>query len=357
MRKYNRGAVIRTALFFFLLLPVTFISCRNNDKKAVKKGENTAMATPPDSSSLLVIEKLIRENPKSPDLFAKRAKIYADKNNYTQALSDITIALKMDSLTPAYYISQAEYYIFNAEPNSAKKGLSVCLNKFPENTDAMLKMAEIHLYLKEYGQAKMMLKQVLSINNDLAQIYFIQGLVALETTDSVGALNSFKITIDKDPEYYAAYIQAGKICANQGNELAVQYLKSAIDLQPHMFEAHYLLGLYYQDHGYLDEAQQEYEYISAKIDSTLTEPYYNRGYIEMVYKANFKEAGKWFSKAIYWNPQYVDAWYNRGFSYELDGELSKAKSDYEKAMELQPNFPLAIKGLNRIADGKPIQQK
>jgi tetratricopeptide (TPR) repeat protein len=221
----------------------------------------------------------------------------------------------------------------------------------------MLKMAEIHLYMKEYAQAKLMLRQVISINDELAQIYFIQGLIAIETSDTLGAIRNFQVTIDKEPDYYAAYMQAGKIYSNQGDPLAIQYLKSAIDLQPNMYEAHYLLGLFYQEHGFPDEAHQEYEYISSKIDSTLADPYFNRGYIEMVYKANFEEAAKWFGKAIYWKPDYADAWYNRGFSYELDGKLAKAKTDYQKTMELEPNFPLAIKGLNRIEDGKPLKRK
>jgi tetratricopeptide (TPR) repeat protein len=231
------------------------------------------------------------------------------------------------------------------------------MKKFPGNTDVMLKLAEIHLYMKEYGQSKLILQEVKTIKDDLAQIYFIQGLIALETKDTLGAIRNFQVAIDKEPEYYAAYVQSGKIYSNQGNQLAIQYLKSAVDLQPNMYEAHYLLGYFYQEHGFLDEAGQEYDFISTKIDSTLADPYFNRGYIEMVYKGNYEEAAKWFGKAIYWNPEYADAWYNRGFSYELNGELAKAKSDYQKTMEIQPNFPLAIKGLNRIEDGIPLKRK
>jgi len=357
MLKFNKGAVIRTALFISVLVPLVFASCRNADKKDKKAVNAPTEAAGPDSSNLLVLDKLIRENPKSPALFAKRAALHAGKKNYSQALNDITIALRMDSLKPEYYINQAEYYIFTGEPNSAKKGLNTCLKKFPSNTDALLKLAEIHLYLKEYGQAKLVLKQVLQINDELAQLFFLQGLIALETNDTLGAIRNFQVTIDKEPDYYAAYIQAGKIYSNQGNPLAIQYLKSAVDLQPNMYEAHYLLGYFYQEHGSLDEAHQEYEYIITKIDSTQADPYYNRGYIEMVYKGNYEEAEKWFGKAIYWNPKYANAWYNRGFSYELDGKLAKAKADYQKAMEIEPNFPLAIKGLNRIVDGKPLKRK
>jgi len=357
MLKSDKGAVLKTALILLIAIPIALASCKNSGNKKEKAGAVATTVAATDSSDLLVLEQLIRENPRSPELFAKRAMIYSARQNYNQALLDITIALTLDSLKPEYYISQAEYYIFNGEPNSAKKGLNVCLKKFPNNTDVMLKLAEIHLYLKDYGLAKLQLKDVILLNNDIAQVYFVQGLVALETNDTLGAVKNFQIAIEKDPDFYAAFIQAGKIYASQGNDLAVQYLQSAVDLQPTMYEAHYLLGLYYQEHGRLEEAHQEYEFIITRIDSTQAAPYFNRGFIEMVYKGNFEEAEKWFSKAIYWNPKYAEAWYNRGFNYELDGKLAKARADYEKAMEIEPNFPLAIKGLNRIADGKPLKRK
>jgi tetratricopeptide (TPR) repeat protein len=356
MPRFNKRTALRTVLFIVFLTPLIISGCKNTSNKTAKTGEAATTAASPNSLNLEMADKLIRENPKNPELFSKRAKIYADTKNYTQALNDITIALSMDSTNTAYYVSQAEYYIFNGEPNSAKKGLNAGLKKSPNNTDVLLKLAEIHLYMKEYGQAKSILQQVIPLNDELAQIFFIQGLIALETNDTLGAIRNFQVTIDKEPDYYAAYIQTGKIYSSQGNPLAIQYLKSAIDLQPNMYEAHYLLGFFYQEHSFLDEAHQEYEYISTKIDSTQADPYYNRGYIEMVYKGNFEEAIEWFTKAIYWKPDYTNAWYNRGFSNELSGKLAKAKTDYQKAIELQSNFPLAIKGLNRIADGKPLKK-
>jgi tetratricopeptide (TPR) repeat protein len=354
MPKRNLRAVLPAALLFTVILaPMLISGCGN--KKNNSKEDAPKAATAVDSTSVAVLDGLIRENPKNPELFFKRAEIQASRKNFSQALNDITIALSMDSLKPAYYINQAEYYIFSGEPNSAKKGLNACLKKFPDNTDVMLKLAEIHLYMKEYSQSKLILNDVVAINNDLAQIYFLQGLIAIENGDTTGAARNFQVTIEKAPDFYAAYIQAAKIYSARHEDLAIQYLKSAIDLAPESYEAHYFLGLYYQNNGYFTEAHQEYELISSSIDSTQPYPYYNRGYIEMVYLRNYPKAVEWFTKAIEKKPDYAEAWYNRGFSYELDGKLSKAKEDYNKAMEIQPNFPMAIKGLNRIDQGKPVK--
>jgi len=354
MGQSNFKAVFRAAFFILLAGTVLFVpACNSKGSSGKNRGNNSSVIA--DSTNIGVLDSLIRQNPKNPDLFAKRARIQASKKNYQRALNDITIALKMDSLNPAYYVSQAEYFIFSGEPNSAKKGLNACLKRFPNNTDVMLKLAEIHLYMKEYSQAKIILNDILPINDDLGQIYFLQGLIALENNDSTGAARNFQTTIEKEPAYYAAYVQAGKIYAAKHNDLAIQYFKSAIDLQPESYEARYELGSYYQDHGYLNEAEQEYDYIISHIDSLQPYPYYNRGYIEMVYKHNYPEAVNWFTKAIDKKADYAEAWYNRGFSYELDGKLGRAKDDYRKATEIQPNFPLAIKGMNRIDEGKPIK--
>ena len=338
-------------LFFVAIIP----GCKSGQKPASTDLAGDSVRI--DSTNLTVLDRLIRENPTNPELFAKRATIQASRKYYPQALNDITIALSLDSLKPAYYISQAEYFIYSGEPNSAKKALNACLKRFPENTDVMLKLAEIHFYMKEYSLSKIVLNDILPINDDLGQIYFLQGLISLENGDSTGAARFFQVAIDKEPEFYAAYIQAARMSSTRNPDLAIQYLNSAIDLEPDSYEAHYELGLCYQNNGLFDLAKQEYELISSRIDSTQPYPYFNRGYIEMVYIGNYEEAVKWYDLAIRYKPDYAEAWYNRGFSYELDGKLSRAREDYKKAIELQPNFPLAIKGLNRIDVGKPLKGK
>ncbi|MFO7616551.1 MAG: tetratricopeptide repeat protein [Bacteroidales bacterium] len=344
-------AAPRTALSLFITLSVIVLAgCGSKESRT--KVEATL---PSDSTSISVLNQMIRDNPTNPELFTRRARIYALRKNFAQALNDQTIALSLDSLKPEYYINQAEYFIMEGQPNSAKKALTASLARMPNNTDVMLKLAEVHFYLQEYGLAKIVLRDVATLDNNLAQMYFLQGMISLETIDTVGAIRNFQMAISKEPDFYAAYIQAGKIFSARNDDLAIHYYQSAIDLEPVSYEARYLLGLYYQDHGYLDEAHQQYEFIIQTIDSTQAPPYYNRGYIEMVYRNDFKNAIRWFTLAIEKDPLYADAWYNRGFSHELNGDLKEARADYQQAMELKPNFPLAIKGLNRIDDKKPLR--
>jgi tetratricopeptide (TPR) repeat protein len=45
-----------------------------------------------------------------------------------------------------------------------------------------------------------------------------------------------------------------------------------------------------------------------------------------------------YSKVISKNPKYAQAWRRRGFCYLQKGELTKARSDMERAMQLDPKF-------------------
>jgi tetratricopeptide (TPR) repeat protein len=44
----------------------------------------------------------------------------------------------------------------------------------------------------------------------------------------------------------------------------------------------------------------------------------------------------------------LEYYYNRGFSYELMGKFKMAELDYRKALEILPNYDLAVQGLNEV---------
>jgi tetratricopeptide (TPR) repeat protein len=62
----------------------------------------------------------------------------------------------------------------------------------------------------------------------------------------------------------------------------------------------------------------------------------------------YEEAVVFFTKAIEINPNYVEAVYNRGSSFEMLKQYDNARQDYMYALKLVNNYPLAIDGLNRL---------
>ncbi len=358
MRNKETKAVLLAAFLFILGLGISLTGCKTGQKNTTDNesvNETDTTAVKDTVFSIADLTTMIRHDPLNANLFAQRAEAQAASEKFEEALNDISLAIRLDSLNPMYYVIQAEYFIYNGQPNSAKKGLNLCLNLFPDNTDVMLKLAEIHFYLKEYSQAKQMLMKVATINDNIGQIYFLQGLILLENRDTANAIRNLRVAVDKEPDFYSAYIMLGSIHSKLNNDLAIDYYRAAIDISPDSYEARYNLALYLQDHNFTTEALNEYQYIIENIDSVSANPYYNIAYINMIYNEDFDKALEYFSLAIEKEPEYVEAWYNRGFVYEVTGKLKKARDNYEQSLTLQPNYPLSIKGLNRLDEGKPFK--
>ena len=79
------------------------------------------------------------------------------------------------------------------------------------------------------------------------------------------------------------------------------------------------------------------------------EDYYNSGTV-YAFRGDFEKAIADYDKAINLNPNFVDAYYNRGLIYEdrglgniLSGRdyFEKAIADYDKAIDINPNFAKA----------------
>ena len=48
------------------------------------------------------------------------------------------------------------------------------------------------------------------------------------------------------------------------------------------------------------------------------------------------------------NPNYIDAYYNKGRVLEQMGDYSQAVDIYKEVLKIQPDYRLAIDALNRI---------
>jgi tetratricopeptide (TPR) repeat protein len=57
---------------------------------------------------------------------------------------------------------------------------------------------------------------------------------------------------------------------------------------------------------------------------------------------------RYFSKAIEADPGYYEAYYNRGYSFELLGDVMNARNDYKTSLRIRPDYQLSIEALNRL---------
>ena len=77
---------------------------------------------------------------------------------------------------------------------------------------------------------------------------------------------------------------------------------------------------------------------------------FNKGYVYFVYLRDNEKALEYFNQSLQSDPNYLDALYNKGHVLEQMGDYVQAKSIYEEVLQQQPDYRLAIAGMNRVSN-------
>lgn len=304
-----------------------------------------------DSDILLerldVLNKQIQSDSLNAEFFHERAMFYYDNEEFNEALKDIYTALEIDSTYAEYYVTLADVYLGMGKMQVCIESLDKALELDAENIRAYIKLAEINIVFHKYKEALENIDKALKIDELEAKAYFLRGVVLIENNDTIRGIRNFQKAIDVDQDYFDAHLQLGMLYADKKNKLAVDYFNNALNIDPNNREVSYYLALFYQETGKYEMATQIYNSILDR-EPDFYFALYNMGYMNLVYLQEFEVAIDYFNQTIDIEPEYADAYYNRGFAYELLLDVDNSRKDYEKTLELSPNYEKAIDGLNRI---------
>lgn len=332
----------RNFIYLVILSSCVFLFSCGNGKKSGKSNEVG------DTLSVLAnLDLLIQEDPNNAELYFQRAEYHYGQDNVFSGKVDIEKAISLDSTKAKYFNLLADFHLVMREIPQVKQSLSHALKLEPENTDALLKYAEFQLYLQDYPQVFENVNKALKINQYLSKGYFLKGMAYIEMKDTTLAISSFQTCVEQDPEYYHAHMQLGSIFAAKDEPICVTYFNNAIRVNPSKPEAYYALGYYYQEHGMYQEAMLTYDNM-LKVSPGNAAALYNKGYIDLVYLADYDDAIQWFTQAVKADPRYADAYYNRGRCYEKKGNKAAAIQDFQNALRIEPKHELSALGLKRL---------
>lgn len=330
-----------------MLIPVTiFVSCKQGTKNE-SAGKLTAIDSSKASDYFQELNLRIEKNPADADAYYQRGKIFLQKNILNQAFVDFSKATVVDSTKPDYFLALADVSFRGLQIRKSIDAYNKCLSLDPRNLEGNMKLAELYLYIKGYQKSLFYANEALKIDERLTRPYFIKGFVYKETGDTGKAISSFQTIVDLEPENYDAYIQLGNLSAAKHEPVAIQYYNGALRIKPSSTEALYNRGLFLQEERMFDKAIADYNSI-LKLDSAYADAHYNLGYIDLVFKKSYATAIEHFSKAIACNKDYVEAFYNRGLSYEFSGNKEAAMKDYRAALSIFPNYELAKERLRNL---------
>src|ERR1044072_7068874 len=196
--------------YLFLFLVPLFAACGTSTTEV--PADSTA-----NMDSLAMLNEQIRKEPNNLELYYQRALYYEQRKDLGAALLDINRVLQLDSNNVKYLMAGADIHLFTNKIQRADQLLKRAVQLEPNNVECLLKMAQLHHYLKRFEEEVIVLNTILDNDKRNAQAYFMKGMVAKETGDTVKAMQNLQLAVQMDPNYYNAYIVMGVIAADQGN--------------------------------------------------------------------------------------------------------------------------------------------
>jgi len=331
--------------FIVGLMIAVILSCNQENSKTSDK-----MISRNDSITLAFQElvKKIASDPDNDKLYIERANFYLAESKVDSALRDILFAIDINNQNAGHYITLSDAYLAMGNPDKCIDGLNKALQLDPTNKEALLRKGRLYMIMRNYQECYQTINQLLQIDGINPVAYFVKGFAQLEQGDTINAIKNLQTAAEQDQRYFDPYLQLGMIYSAMKNPLAVEYLNGAINLRPMALEPYYQLALFFQENGNVQKAIKVYENI-LNIEPSHQFSLYNLGYIHLVYLEDYEKGADYFTQVIELNHQYAEAYYNRGYCYELSGRPDLARKDYQKTLEILVNFQKAIEGLNRLA--------
>ena len=288
----------RPYIFAILIVcTMAFVGC-NNKKADVELT---------DAQKLEALDLKIERNPKNADLLAARARVLLNLHRTQEAMFDITRAVDLKPDEAEYRLLQADIHFASGDANSCYKALGEAERLDPDSKEVQLKMGEVTFYQHDYERSLRHLTKVTEQEPDNRTALSLKAFIYKEQGDTANAVVLLRKVCDIYPDYAPAFETLGVLYAARQNPMAVEYLSTAMRLDPSNTNILYAMGMYYQDIKEYDEAERYYH------------------------------------QMLDINPNSSDAWNNLGYIALAKGDEARAAELFDKALEADPNNEYAIK--------------
>ncbi len=333
-------SVCHLPYFFVGSLLLLFFACTGDTtpKPPVSKTPPSEMATG-GNPAIEALKQKIQASPDDPKLYAQRAKIYYDNEGYDEAIADLTKALSYDSTNVDYLHLLSDAQIDYYQSRKAVNTMKLAAMYHPTRIPTLLKLAELQMIVKQNVPSLKTIDEILKLEPQNADAYFLMGMNFRATGDENRAINSLQTVVENDPDYLDAWVILAQLFAKKENPIAIKYFDNAIRVDSTNIEALTAKGNYLGGQGKFSEAIKVLKKIHQYAPQR-PETYYNIGlaYLEM---DSLELAYQNFDIVVNTSPTDYMAYFCRGITSEEKGDLNAARKDYQQALNLEPKFERA----------------
>ena len=322
---------MRKYLFLFFILT----SCSFFQKKEQK-------------SEIQLLSESISVDPKNIDLLYQRVSYNNNKNNLESALYDLKEILQLDSLNSMNHNNIAKVYFELSKtkrrdpsfPKLVRYHLEKSIKLNNNNAEAYALLGELMLAYYKYNDAIKLFNSSLKIKYNQERVHMLMGFAFKEIGATDNAIDCFRNSLNINPDFFEAYMQLGQIYHALGDSIALIYYNNALNLNGTDEMVLYNKALFFQEKKDWNNALETYAQLH-NVNPFHVYGHYNLGFIHMELEL-YDIATNNFSDAIYSNSEFYEAYYSRGICFETLGNIAQAESDYNRSIEIKPDYSYAI---------------
>ncbi len=328
---------LHTKILVFVFA-LTMIGCKQ-DSRTPKKA-----ATGNEKIDLLTNE--IEKNKNNPQAWYTRAQAWYDLADYDHAIVDLKHAIHLDTMNPVYYHLLADAYLDSYKSRDALETMKIVTGMHPRRIISHLKYAEIQYILKQYDNSITIINNILRMDPQNNEAYFMLGLNFMEMGQTDKAINSFQTAVELNPEMTDAWMLLAELHEKKGDADPLIFYNNAIQIAPDKPELLHAKAFYLQNHDRILEALNIYRQI------TVQHPSYegallNAGILYMEIDS-LEKAFEQFNILTGLSPQNHLAHFYHGITNFRLGHIKEAEKDLHTCLNLKPDFQRAKDALDEI---------
>lgn len=293
-------------------------------------------------------------NPDALNLYRRAASLDA-LGQTDRALADYSEAIRVDPKGALAFLGRGVLLA------SRKRSYDRAIDDFsrtieiePNNTAAYIARGNAYSQIGDNGRAIADLDKAIALAPDDPQAYVVRGLAYNRRNEIAAALRDYNKALELDPRFASALANRAAIYASEGKQdLAIRDLDHAIAIDSSNPLAYYNRGYAHFAKGEHDKAIDDYSK-AIEIDPTMGIAYNNRCLSRAISGQDLVPALADCDQALKLNPLNLDTRDTRGFIYLKLGDPALAVNEYNAALDIDPNRPLALygRGIARIMIGQ-----
>jgi uncharacterized caspase-like protein/tetratricopeptide (TPR) repeat protein len=268
--------------------------------------------------------------------YAVRGNTYRTRQNYENAVTDLSKALELDP-KDAFARSRRGLTYLNKRDEAAAADLDQVIAITPNRASEFEARGSAYSGKKEYDRAIADFTSAIELDPKYTLAYSNRGNASLNNKDFDRAILDLTRAIELDPKYAVAYSTRGSAYFGKKDyDRAISDHTRAIELDPKYPSAFSNRGSAYGLNKDYDRAIADYTR-AIELNPMHADAHNGRG-AAYAYKKEFDRAIADYTKAIEIFPKFALAYNNRGLSHDKNKDYDRAIADYTKAMAINPNY-------------------